>query len=493
MNWKVLSSYTATIWNIVAVYIFIPINISVLGNASFGIISYAATFQAFISLLELGVSTVLKRELSIQKESNEHSILVESVDRIYIAIALVAMLGLTVIGYFWADKIIKTQSLNKDEIFIIFTLIIGINLLQLLINIFQGAMWGMNEITKSNFFQIAISSLKFVIPITIVYVFKSDIITYFISQVILLFIFYISIRSYIFKKLNINSLNFLNLNFNEIKKHSSFAGGVFLISLLAALASQTDKIILSSLISIEALSPYYIAFTIAQISTILISPLTNVTFNKLTLYKSQNQDTILAQTISSLSNIMFFAIAFIFSNLLLFSNAALNLWIRNEEIVFSIQRVLPFLLIGGALQAFTVLPFSLSLASKDSKSIIRIQLIYITISIPLNFLLINKFGTTGAAIVWCSTNVIVAPIYVKTILGKHIGVKLSNDYLLKFVKIFSLLIFCHLLVYFFTHDQIINSFSLSLLASSVSGTLSIFILKKISPNDFDLKIIKNLK
>ena len=87
---------------------------------------------------------------------------------------------------------------------------------------------------------------------------------------------------------------------------------------------------------------------------------------------------------------MFFAIAFIFSNLLLFSNAALNLWIRNEEIVFSIQRVLPFLLIGGALQAFTVLPFSLSLASKDSKSIIRIQLIYITISIPLNFLLINN-------------------------------------------------------------------------------------------------------
>ena len=66
-----VSNIIAKLWTMIATYLFVPFYINILGEESYGIVSFFATLQMAINILGLGLANTLRREFAVNTGDKE--------------------------------------------------------------------------------------------------------------------------------------------------------------------------------------------------------------------------------------------------------------------------------------------------------------------------------------------------------------------------------------------------------------------------------------
>ncbi|MFM2267130.1 MAG: hypothetical protein RL757_571 [Bacteroidota bacterium] len=491
---NVVVNYIATFWNMVANFLFIPFYISFLNPDAFGVISYAATLQAFLMLSDLGISATLKRELASAAPMKDKRDLFVSIERIFgIIIGLITII-FAIILPIYTDQILNRGSLGFDETANALRLMIPLITGQLFFSLYFGALWGMGKTVEANIFQILFSVFKNGGVIAAMYFLSNDMNTFLQYQIIITILFILLIRFFAYKNLfstqkeaNFDS-NILDtdadtggvFNWEKVKSILPYAGGLFAISLIAAVNYQMDKIILSQRLPIENLGYYSLAFTLSQAAGILTNPMIGVFFPQITYFSDTKNQVALGEIFKKLTIGTLILGGGIFALLWTYSADLIWIWTGKEKANDVGKSILPVILIGGFLQSLQIIFYNFLIANKNTSVNTIMGISILVFSIPLYSYMIGQFGILGAGYSWLIYNLVSTPIFIGITFKKYFDRKTAFEYLKNLVVILTIFLSIFSASHYIFHNILgirINLFSM-LCTGGVAGLTCLGIIHR---------------
>ena len=395
------------VWTALVGIIFMPVYIRFIGVESYGLVAFYTSLASALTILDLGLSTSVSRQLSIMSADGssltDQRTLLFSIERVYWIIAIVIGLSIICLAYPIAAYWVNSKELSVSNIQTAVMLMGVAFAFQWPNAIYIGSLTGLQQQSKSAIITIAYATLRAVIMLVALRFISSTIECFFIVQILVIIFQSGMYRSATWKKLKLEGHRpkFSKAHLNSIKK---FAAGITGISLVSFALTQIDKLVVSKLVLLEFVGYYNLAFVLANIMVTVVSPMQTVFFPKfsaLVASRQQEQLTALFHKTARWISIIVIPIGCLF---VVFNKEILFLWTKNPVIAENTGPILKFAAIGTVCNTLMWVPYFYMLAKGITRFTIYQNVIASIILIPLLFWWTSKYGAIGASLVWFTVN-----------------------------------------------------------------------------------------
>jgi O-antigen/teichoic acid export membrane protein len=213
-----------------------------------------------------------------------------------------------------------------------------------------------------------------------------------------------------------------------------YAAGMTGISATSIILTQTDKLILSKVLSLEAFGYYSLAWRLAAGLYYLIGPVSTAFFPRFSQLAATGSKEDLAGLYHRGCQLMSVAVLPATAILTLFPGQLLQLWTRDPLIVSNSSTILGVLALGTALNGVMGLPAALQFAHGWTRLVLVFNAIAVLLLAPLTYLMATRYGGLGAAGVWLVLNagyvVVMLQLMHKRLLPGHLATWIKADFAL---------------------------------------------------------------
>ena len=404
---NVLANYLGQGWASLMGIVFVPLYIRALGIESFGLIGVFAILQAWMSLLDLGLTPTLNREMA-RLHAGAHSAesirdLLRSLEYIYSVLAILMVLVMWFAAPTIATSWLKAEHLAPWIVVEAIRIMCYVLAMRWLEQVYRGALQGLEDFVWLNAAHASLSTLRWAGAYFVVTFISPTIDAFFYWQgaVSLLTIGVLVRRTY--KSLP-PATRRGHFELDALRKVMHFAGGMFLGSVLALLLTQTDKVVVSKLLSLEQLGYYMLAAAVAGGLVQLITPMNTAIFPRLTEQATRHNQAALAVTY--LRSCQWMAAVIVPPALLLagFSEPVLFLWTGDPALTRQVAPLLTLLALGTLCNGIMNLPYMLQLAHGWTSLAVRVNLVAVLLIVPAIVWAVPRYGAVGAAGAWLVLN-----------------------------------------------------------------------------------------
>jgi O-antigen/teichoic acid export membrane protein len=193
-------------------------------------------------------------------------------------------------------------------------------------------------------------------------------------------------------------------SYQEIKKVFGFARGVFLGAVLSFLLMQVDKIALSKYLRLDEFGIYMLASTVASGLLQVAIPMNTVIIPQLTRYAGSGEWRSAGKLYVSAATALSAILVPIASLLIFFPRETILVWSGDHQLADSASDLLSLLALGTLFNATMNPSYSLQIACGWTSLTVFKNLIAAIVVIPLLFVLIPRFGSSAAAVLWITLN-----------------------------------------------------------------------------------------
>jgi len=266
-----------------------------------------------------------------------------------------------------ADNWLKLNSFTPN-IIAYYLKIISIDVgFQLLLRFYMGGLLGLEKQVKANMYQVGLGVLRNGLVVVAI-LFVPTLEMFFVWQGVSTVIFAILLRFSLCKVLIGQYFDFqLKIEQLILKDVWRFAGGMLLISMVAGLNTQMDKLAISKFLPIESLGYYTLSVSLAMGIMILVNPISVALLPRFTaLYSASKNDeaTILFNRINLLVAILVFSVM---ANMVFFAKELIWIWTGKMELAEHAHVFLPIVALSFTMIALQIIPFNIAIANGYTK------------------------------------------------------------------------------------------------------------------------------
>ncbi|MFZ2959385.1 MAG: oligosaccharide flippase family protein [Candidatus Ozemobacteraceae bacterium] len=433
---NILANYLGQGWTALMGIAFVPIYIKYLGLEAYGLIGALITLQALFSLLDMGMTPTLQREMArfsggahTPQSIREllHSIEVICVGFSFlIAISVWSVSGWLAQNWFHAEHLSVT---TIEEAIATIGLIIALRFVE---GIYRGTLLGLQTHVWLNGASSIFSTLRGVGAIIILAWFSPTIKAFFLWQACISFATVVTFAVRVHHSLPpaLQPVHFSRLALLNIW---GFAKGMIATTLLTLLLTQLDRILLSRFLSLEAFGTYSFAAAVANSLLNIIGPIAQGYYPHFTELLTRNDEPGLIAAYHKGSQLMTVILIPATLMLIFHSETILTIWSRNPGLAKAAAPLIAVIAMGTALNGLMTIPYMLQLAYGLSSFMAKVNVIAVVILIPIQLWAISRFGTFGAAWVWVTLNAnyifVVIPIMHRRLLPKEKWIWYRRDFI----------------------------------------------------------------
>lgn len=404
---NVIANYFGQGWSALMGLAFVPIYIDHLGIEAYGLVGIYALLQAWLSLLDVGMTPTLGREMARFK-GGVHSAqsirdLLRSIETIAAVIAATIVLGVCVSSGWLASDWLKVDHLPLDVVsqaFNVIGIIIGLRFLE---NIYRSSIVGLEKQVALNILVIITATLRGFGSVLILMWVSPTIEAFFIWQAAISLLTIISFVWIVYSTIPLTKKK-ARFSLTALRSIWKFARGMVGITLLSLLLTQVDKVLLSKLLPLTEFGYYSLAAIVASSVFTLISPISQAyfpRFNALIAQKKQKQFIVEYHKSAQLVTVIAGCFSIV---LILFSDLILNIWTNDSELSKKASMLVSLLVLGNFLNGLMWIPYQAQLAHGWTGFAIKVNIVSVVILVPAVMTLTPKFGATGAAWIWVILN-----------------------------------------------------------------------------------------
>jgi O-antigen/teichoic acid export membrane protein len=369
-----------------------------------------------MSVMDAGLTATLSREFAKNDEGGklDHKMRVlNTLETCYWIIVVVIILIIFVFARPIAEKWITLKVLDISYVSTALKIFGASMALQLLGNFYIGGLIGLERQVKANLYQVIWGVFKNGLVLLVIF-FRPSLIYFFAWQGIVTLIYILFLRFSLVKSITSGVLNATKVFLFDkmlLRTIGGFVGGMLLISIVAAINTQLDKIAISKLLPIEELGYYNLGISLTQVLMVLVSPVAMALLPRFTLLYSQKKN---AEADHLFYTIMLLVVIFIFSiaaSIMFYSRELIFIWTANPVLALSSSKYVLYLALGTAMLATQVIPFNIAIANGYTKINTIMGILSLFISIPGYWISVSYLGPKGAAITWCIIQTITMPLY----------------------------------------------------------------------------------
>lgn len=402
-----IANFAGRGWTALTSLVFIPFYIKFMGIEAYGMVGIFLSLLALFSVLDLGLSTTLNRELarmSVQAgKTQKMRDLVRTLELIYWAVALLIGIVVILLAPLIACNWVKADKLSMDTIHQA-VMIMGLAIaFQWPFALYSGGLLGLQRQVLLNGIIVSVATLRGVGAVLVLWLIEPTIQAFFFWQIFVSVIQTIITAFFLWLSLP-KSHTGAQFKKNLLIDIWRFAAGITGISVLSVILMQMDKIILSRILSLEMFGYYTLASVVAGGLYIFFGPIFTTLFprfSQLVILGDQDGLKRLYHKSCQLVSVIILPVTAVVA---LFSAEILILWVRDPVIVDETHLLLSLLIIGNALGGLINLPYALQLAHGWTKLAFFQNLVAIIVLVPMIFWLSSYYGAEGAAFVWVLLN-----------------------------------------------------------------------------------------
>jgi O-antigen/teichoic acid export membrane protein len=407
LKYNIIANFLGRGWTAVMGIAFVPLYIKFMGIEAYGLVGFSTTIQALSSLLDMGLSSTLNRELAIlstqegkQQESRD---LVRTLEIIYWGATVIICLVVFAISPWLANSWIQSQKLPAESLRVAIALMGVVIACQFPFSLYSGGLLGLQQQVLLNGITVTMATLRGVGMILILWLVSPTIQAFFIWQAFVSLLQTLVTSAYLWRSLP------KSLSRSRFRKDLwlgiwQFAAGMTGISVVSLILMQTDKIILSKMLTLEDFGYYNLAGTVSSGITIVIAPIFTSVFPRFSELVSQGEKQKLADLYHKSCQLLGVLVLPIGVTLSLFSKDILLLWTGNPLIAEKSYIIVSLLAIGTTLNGLMNVPYALQLAYGWTALSLYTNVVAIFILIPSLFWLTGHYGAIGASGVWAVLN-----------------------------------------------------------------------------------------
>lgn len=403
---NIIANFIGNAWAALMGLAFIPFYIKLMGVESYGIVGVFASIQAMFTVLDLGLSQTLNREMARlsadQRNADIMADTVRTLEIIYWGIALVVVAVIILLSHFIAYQWLNPEQLSQRsllEALWVMALLVG---LRWPVSLYMGGLNGLQRQVLVNILLSVFATLQGVGALAVLWFIKPTVHAFFLWQAFIASVQVMVLRIALWHSLPTKNKGKFRIDvLHDIWR---FAAGMTGISLLATILLQLDKVLLSKLLTLSEFGYYTFAATVAAALYRLVGPVFTAYYPRLTELVSKDDQLGLIRTYHQGCQLMAAVILPVALVLAFFSKEILELWTRSPDVVAHASLLVSLLIVGNALNGLMNLPYALQLAHGWTRLAFYTNVIAVIVLAPAIYFATLRWGAVGAAGVWIVLN-----------------------------------------------------------------------------------------
>jgi O-antigen/teichoic acid export membrane protein len=404
---KIAFTYLGSGWNALMGLVFIPSYISYLGMEAYGLIGAFGLLQAWLALLDLGLSPTIGREMARFEAGahNSQSIrnLVCSVEWVYALIAVSIALGIALGAPWLATNWLRPEKLSITTVVEALAIAGVVIAVRWLAGLYRSAIIGLQRQVWLVGCTAIFATLRGAGVVAILAWVSPTIQAFFVYQGMLFAAEALTLAIQMRRILPVPPSP-ARFSQQELRQVWRFAAGMTVITVLSILLVQVDKLLLSRLLPLTDFGYYILASSVAGALYMLVHPINYVASPRLTELVASGNVTELVRSYHSFSQMLTLALVPAALVLSLFSDHVLLLWTRDVAITAAVAPLVSLLAIGTMLNGLMHIPYTLQLAHGWTRLTVWVNTVSVILLIPAIYMGVSKYGVEAAAVVWILLN-----------------------------------------------------------------------------------------
>lgn len=407
---NVIANFVGSIWTALFTIIFVPLYLPYIGIEAYGLVGIFTGIQALTTLLDFGLSPTLNRELARLSALENQSQTMHDLKKTlevpnWIAACVIALLlaaAAPLVAAYWIQP--KTLTITTiTQSFIIMSISIAI---QFTASFYVGGLLGLQKQLPLNIIYIICSTLRSAGAFLVV-VFISPTIQAFLLWQGFVAILQLIAVAFLLKRSLPEVQEKGSFQKELLQKVWRFAAGMTGITIVSLILTQTDKVILSRMLSLEDFGYYTLAITVAAMAVAtIVGSITNSVYPKFSRFVSLDDEVGLREFYHRSCQILSAFLIPVVVVIAAFAYQILLIWTRKEIIADNTHLLLSVVIIGTGLNGLMWLPYHLQLAYGWTKLVFYGNLAAIVFLVPLMVVGTYKYGAIGGALSFVLLNIL---------------------------------------------------------------------------------------
>lgn len=407
MRRNLIANYLGQGWSAVIGLAFIPLYIRYLGMESYGLIGLFAVMQAWLTLLDIGMTPTLGREMA-RFTAGSHTAqsirdLLRTLEIVCLALATVICIGVWMASGWLASDWLNVKQLPTTVVADAIAVMAFVLALRFVESIYRSALIGLQAQVLYNTVNALTATLRSVGVIAVLAWMRPTVEAFFLWQALISLFSVVVLATTVHRHLPRSSAR-PTFSARALADTWRFAGGMAGITLLALLLMQTDKVLVASLLPLAAFGFYALATVVASSLYLLITPVTTAVYPRLVELFSTGDAEALKSAYHRGAQLVTVATAPTALLLAMFGENVVFAWSGDVALARGVGRILSVMAVGTFLNGLMYMPYQLQLAHGWTGLAVRTNLLAVLVVVPTLLLVVPRFGAIGASWVWVGLN-----------------------------------------------------------------------------------------
>lgn len=388
-------------------FAFIPVYVQYMGIEAYGLIGIFGILQAWLVLLDMGMTPALSREMARFTGGAQGATfvrdLLRSIEIIILGVAFIAVLGIWLASDWLVSDWIRLDKLDFDTVRNAICTMGFIAALKFFEGIYHGALMGLQRQVQFNIVNSGLATLRSLGAVGILMWIAPTIEAFFMWQALISIISVGVLAAVTYRSIPKVERS-ARFSMFTLSKISNFALGMMGITFLSLVLMQADKIILTRFLPLSEFGYYSLAATLAGALYMVVSPIVQAWFPRLTELHAEALQVSLIKKYHQGAQLVSVVMGTTALIVIVFSETILEVWTDNADLASQSAKLLSLLALGNLLNGLMWIPYQTQLAFGWTSLSMRINLISVAIIIPSLLLVVPRYGAEGAAWIWVGLN-----------------------------------------------------------------------------------------
>jgi len=405
---NIIANYLGQGWTALMGLVFVPVYIHYLGIEAWGLVGFMSLLQAWLTLLDMGLTPTLSREMA-RFQAGAHSAqsirdLLRSMEIIYggVALAVVGIVWLIApwVAVHWLSSA-QLSSASVAQAISMMGLVLAARMVE---QVYRGAIQGLQRQVWLNGMQSVLATLRWGGAVGVLAWVVPSVEAFFLWQglVSILIMVILARQTYHWLPPGERAARFEIAAIVRIRR---FAGGMAATTLLVLLLTQVDKLLLSKLVSLEDFGYYTLAASAAGALGLFVAPIATAVSPRLTELVAQSEQQALINTYHHASQWLAALLIPVALVMAAFAEPLLKVWTGNASLSQQAAPLLALLALGTLCNGLLHVPYMTQLAHGWTGLAVRANIVAVSFIVPVVLWAVPRFGAIGAAGGWLALNV----------------------------------------------------------------------------------------
>jgi O-antigen/teichoic acid export membrane protein len=386
---------------------FIPVYIRYVGIEAYGLVGLFVMFQAWLGLLDLGLTPMLSREMGRSSGGTvgPQAIrdLLRTVEWIVGGMAIVTSAIIAGLAPAIAGHWLRLESLDASTASLAIMTMGIVVALRLPEGMYRGGLVGLQRQVSLNVTLTALATIRALGAVAVLAWLSPTVEAFFLWNAGVSAAGVAVLAAATYRALDQGDRP-ARFSRDRLRATARYSLGMMGVTVLALLLTQVDKILLSRLLPLGQFGEYTLASTIAGAVYLPIAAITTALFPRLCELHARKDFPGFAATFHAGSSLVSVIAGGAAAVLITFADWFLEAWTGDPELAAGVTDLVRVLVFGTLLNGLMWMPYQAQLAYGWTGLAVRINAAAIALVVPAILWLVPSYGAIAAAWIWTGLN-----------------------------------------------------------------------------------------